>query len=404
MKILHINKFFDLNGGAEIYMHRVMERQSDAGHEVHAFSTRSTGNLPSNDKKYFVHRFDYTKFEGIRADSKKALAFLWNTEAKRATERILNEVQPDVIHLHNVYHHLSSSILAPIRQSGIRCVHTLHDLKLACPNYSMFTEGEVCERCKGGRYWNAVTHRCLFPATVGNVLGACEIAMTKFRKSYERTVDQFITPSRFYRDIFVRWGEPAGKFTVLPNPADVADEPAEGGGGYILYVGRLSQEKGVDTLIHAIARTPTLPLRIAGAGPEEERLRQLVRTLGAAHVTFLGFVQQEELARIRARAEALVVPSVWYENCPLSALEALGQGIPIIGSRIGGIPELVRDGKEGLLAEPGDVNAWAASLQYFRSLAPEERRAMREHGQERIRERHDWTNHLTELEKMYHGG
>jgi glycosyltransferase involved in cell wall biosynthesis len=401
MKILHINKFFDYNGGAEVYLHRVMEKQAEAGHEVHVFSTRSSKNVKTNDAKYFVHRFDYSKSEGLKKDAKKALAYIWNVEAKKAMTRIIKDVNPDVVHLHNVYHHLSTSILDPIRESNIHCVQTLHDLKLACPNYSMFTEGKVCERCKGGRYWNPIFHHCLSSSTTANVLAAFEMSMTKIRKSYEKTVDTFICPSKFLKDKMIEWGEPASKFKVLRNPADLSSQKASGGGGFVLYAGRLSIGKGVETLIRASARVSTLPLRIAGTGPEEERLKQLVKSLSASHITFLGFVQPNELTKIRAKADAVAVPSIQYENSPLSVLEAMGQGVPVLASKLGGNIELIKDEVEGLLAVPGDVDAWVANFQHFLSLSSEKRKEMGEKGRERIEKQHNWDGHLKGLEEIY---
>lgn len=401
MKILHINKFFDYNGGAEVYLHRVMERQVDSGHEVHVLSTRSSKNVKTNDARYFIHQFDYSKSEGWKKDARKALSYIWNVEAKKATERIIKDVKPDVVHLHNVYHHLSTSILEPIRESNIRCVQTLHDLKLACPNYSMFTEGKVCERCKGGKYWNPIFHHCLASSTAANVLAAFEMSMTKIRQSYEKTVDTFISPSKFLRNKMVEWGEPASKFVVLRNPADLSSKKYSGGGDYVLYVGRLTVGKGVETLIRASARIPKLPLHIAGTGPEEEKLKHLVRSLGASHITFLGFVQPDELTKIRAKSEAVVVPSIQYENCPLSVLEAMGQGVPVLASKLGGNTELIKDEVEGLLAVPGDVDAWVANFQHFLSLSPEKRKEMGEKGRERIEKQHNWEDHLKGLEKEY---
>jgi len=403
MKILHINKFFDTRGGVEVYLHQLMAHQSASGHDVHALSTRADENAPSKDAPYFIHRFDFSRSDGWKEDARKAGAYMWNTAARDATKKIIKDIHPDVIHLHNIYHHLSSSILGPIRESGIRCVQTLHDLKLGCPNYSMFTEGSVCERCKGGKYWNAIEHHCLTKLHGGNVLAAAEMAFTKTTQSYEKTVHTFITPSTFYRDKLVEWGEPANKFVVIRNPAEVSAVPAKDGGGYVLFVGRLSKEKGVDVLIRAAAKVPSLIVKIAGRGPEEAKLRELARSLGAANVSFLGFVPWDNLIPLRDCAEALVVPSVWYENCPLVVLEALGQGLPVLASHIGGIPELIDDGEDGWLVTPGDVNAWAEALHRVLRVSPSDRACMGERGRERIRIRHGWKEHGEKLEEVYKG-
>ncbi len=401
MKILHIHKFFDLKGGAEQYLHRLLERQAAAGHEVHVLSTRSVRNLPSPDAKYFIHQYDFSRAEGPGTDAKKALAFLWNGEARRTTARIIREVRPDVIHLHSIYHHFSTSILGAIRKSGVPCVQTLHDLKLGCPNYKMFTEGSACERCKGGKYWNPILHHCLSPSTSANVLAGIEMTFTKMTKAYERTVARFICPSSFYERKLVEWGEPAGKFSVLPNPTDIPPSAATGGGGFLLFAGRLSVEKGVETLLRASARVPSLPLYIAGTGPEEGRLHHVARSLDLAHVRFLGFVPPAELEKRRRTAEAVVAPSVWYENSPLSVLEAMGEGVPVLASEIGGLPELVVDGENGLLAPPGDVDAWSRMLERFHTQDASARRAMGEKGRLRAQATHSWDVHIRGLEEIY---
>ncbi|MFH1620591.1 MAG: glycosyltransferase family 4 protein [Patescibacteria group bacterium] len=402
MKILHVNKFFDLKGGAETYLHRLMDEQKKKGHEVHVFSTQSAGNLSSPDEPYFVERFDYTKHEGFSRDFKKGLAFIWNREARRGIRRVLKEVQPDVIHLHNIYHHLSSSILDPIKKSGIPCVQTLHDYKLACPNYKMFTEGRPCERCKGGRYYETVKHHCLSAGTAENVLGMMEMYMTKFLQSYEKTIRFFICPSQFMSSKMAEWGEPPSKLKFIPNPAFSGECAAIRDGDYFLMVGRLSAEKGFENIIQAMAKLPELKLRIAGSGPDEARLKQLVTTLGITNVTFLGFLNKETLQDERSHAMALIVPSVWYENAPLAVLEAMAECLPVIASRIGGLPELVTDGMNGYLVEPQDIEGWAKTLQKFADLPQEIRDKMGEESCKFIIEKLNWEIHVKALEQTYY--
>jgi len=243
MKILHVNKFFDLRDGTDIYVHSLMERQARMGHEVHVLSTRAPSNVNTPDSRLFVERFDYGRREGALKDARKALAFVWNREARRAMRRAIQEFRPDVVHLHNIYHHLSTSILAEIRAAHLPCVQTLHDYKLACPNYKMFTEGAVCERCKGGHYFETIRHHCLWPSFAANALAACEMGLTKACQSYERTVRLFLCPSQFMADKMAAWGEPSPKLRVIPNPVEPALRMAMRDGNYILYAGRLSPEK-----------------------------------------------------------------------------------------------------------------------------------------------------------------
>jgi glycosyltransferase involved in cell wall biosynthesis len=401
MRILHVNKFFDLNGGAETYLHELMARQAARGHETHILSTRFSRNLPSPDEHSFVKRHDYSQSEGAAKDAEKAVSFIWNREARRAMKLAIAEHRPQVIHLHNIYHHLSSSILGVIRKSGIPCVQTLHDYKLACPNYRMFTEGSVCERCKGGNYLEAVKHRCLWPTFPGNMLATIEMGLTKATQAYERTVNYFLCPSQFMAEKMREWGEPPSKLRLLRNPADVSVESATLDGGYLLYAGRLSPEKGIETLIRAVARIPECRLKIAGIGPEEARLKQLTQTLGARNVLFLGFIRRSQNLELWQKAQALVVPSVWYENASIAVLEAMAQGLPVIASRIGGLPEQVEHGVNGLLASPGDVDAWESAIRTYLTYAPEVRAKMGQEAQRRVKEIFSWDKHLVELDGIY---
>ena len=401
MRILHINKFFDLRGGAETMLHALMAHQREEGHEVHAFSTRSPDNVPSQDATRFVERFDYSIQEGLRKDIRKGMSYLWNREARTAVSQALREIRPDVIHLHNIYHHLSSSILGPIRAFGIPCVQTLHDYKLACPNYTMFTEGAPCERCKGGRYFEAVKHHCLTSFAAGNVLAALEMGMTKAMQLYERTIHTFICPSRFLAEKMIAWGEPPSKMVVIPNAVEIPESIATRDGGYALAVGRLSVEKGFDVLVRAAATVPKIRIRIAGIGPEEGRLRSLATSLGATNVEFLGFVHRDRDRDLWCRARVVLTPSVWYENAPLAVLEAMAFGLPILASDIGGLPELVTHEDNGLLVAAHDVSAWAQALERFDKLPDETQARMGESSRQKIKASFTWEAHLTALEAVY---
>jgi len=401
MRILHVNKFFDLRGGAETYLHDLMTRQAARGHEVHVLSTRFAQNLPSPDEHLFVTRYDYSRSEGLVKDARKAISFLWNSEARRAMRQTIAEYHPDIIHLHNIYHHLSSSILGVIRASGIPCVQTLHDFKLACPNYKMFTEGAICERCKGGHYLQAVKHHCLWPTFSGNMLAAMEMGLTKATQAYERTVSVFLCPSQFMVDKMRDWGEPPSKLKLLRNPAEVSERQATLDGGYLLFAGRLSPEKGVETLIRAVARIPECNLKIAGTGPEEARLKQLAEMLGARNILFPGFIRRDRNLELWEKAQALVMPSIWHENASISVLEAMAQGLPVIASRTGGLPEQIEHQISGLLVAPGDIDAWESAIRNFLALPLDWRKQMGQAARQRLLEIFSWEKHLQLLDEVY---
>lgn len=402
MKILQIHKFFDYRGGPEFYIPELMSRLIAVGHECHIFATRSDNDRPTPDRKYFVTRNAYDRREGWFRDAGKAVDFVWNREAAETLETMISDIRPDVIHLHNVYHHLSTSILAVIRKSGVPCVQTLHDYKLACPNYMMFTQGGVCEKCKGGHYCQAVRNRCLFPGKLPNLLGAFEMAVTKARHSYERTVNTFIAPSRFMLEKMVEWGEPVGKFTYLPNPvaeASVQPEAIRDSGNYV-FVGRLYANKGVETAIRAAAGAG-VKLDVVGEGPERANLERLAWQLAPERIRFHGFKVGEELDAIRRTARAFIVPSVWYENAPLVVLEAMSLGLPVMGSEIGGIPELVQSNGTGLLAKPGNVDDWINAFRIMELKTSDERRKMGDAGREFVKKNMDWNVHVEKLLQIY---
>ena len=401
MKILHVHKFFYLHRGAEVYMHELSTRQREAGHEVHFFSTKSERNLPSRDEKYFVTRYDLAEKHGPLTSLKIACNFLWNFEAQKAFALMLDEVKPDVIHLHNIYHHLSVSILREIRKRNIPCVQTLHDYKLIAPNYPMFDHGAICERAKGGKYYQVILHRCLGSSLAGNVLAAIEMYFTKATQAYEKTVSIFLCPSRFLMEKMIDWGEPKSKFRLATNPAELAPETAVLGGGYLLFAGSFSEEKGLESFLEAACRIPELPIKLAGRGPLEGKLRALVKSKGASHIEFLGFLAPSEIKKLRQRAEAEFLPSIWYENASLSILEAMGMGLPVLTTRIGGNPELVEDGVNGFLALPNNPDDWLRTLRRFLATTPEIRKKMGEAGRAKIIKRHSWSDHLHLIEGVY---
>ena len=387
-----------------MYSLAMIEKQKKAGHQVHALSTVSANNIPSPDAARFIERLNMDRSEGLVKDMQKAAAFLWNVEAKKAMEKAIAEIQPDIIHLHNIYHHLSTSILNPIRRSGIPCVQTLHDLKLACPNYRMYTEGALCNRCQGGKYWNAVKHHCLTPTTAPNILAALEMGMTKFFQSYEKTVGMFICPSQFMRDKMVDWGEPAPKMSVVPNPVDIPSSlSTREEGGYLLSAGRLSIEKGINILVEAAARVPHILIRIAGTGPLEASLKETAARLKLNNVEFLGYVRKPDMIPLRAGAVAMVMPNIGYENASLTALEALANGIPLIASRIGGLPEQAIPGQTGMLVEPGDIDGLAAAMQQLWQLPQQERDQFGRNGRALVEQKHAWSKHISALEQVYQG-
>lgn len=351
MKILLANKFFYLNGGSETVFFQEREYLLNKGYEIADFSMKDKKNVISPTSDCFLPKTDYNKYNRNLAEKiYQAFSFIHSPIAIKSLKELLITYKPDIAHLHNIYHQLTPSIIPVLKKHGVKVVLTLHDYKLTCPSYLSLKGGEICEECSGGKFSKVLTTHCQNSRSKELVL-YIEAKYHHLIKSYEG-VDLFISPSRFLADQ-VSWRIPDKKLKILHNGIDpssyISSELDE---GYALYFGRLSKEKGVSTLLRAHQRTLNkLPLRIVGKGPLEEEFRS---TYTYPTVKFLGHRTGQELKDLVARSSFVIVPSEWYENCSMAILEAMALGKPIIGSRVGGIPEQIVDGKTGLLFEMGN--------------------------------------------------
>jgi glycosyltransferase involved in cell wall biosynthesis len=348
MNVLLVNKFFFLNGGSERVFFQERNFLLNGGVEVVDFSMKDSRNFPSPYSMFFVSKIDYQGSTGIWNKLTQGARFIYSREAVKNVERIIQEKRPDIAHLHNIYHQLTPAIIPVLKKHGVKVLLTLHDGKLICPSYLMLNKGKICTACGGQYFWMPLTKRC--QSLPRCLLLTLEAYWHKWKKSYE-SVDLFIAPSRFLRDL-IGQRVPKDRIMVLYNGTSIDDfSPSWQDEGYGLYFGRLSREKGIETLLRAYkAISDEFDLKVLGTGPLEEELRGQHR-----EVEFLGYKEGEELKRIVSKSAFVVVPSEWYENCPMVVLEAMAMGKPVIGSRTGGLPELIDDGKTGLLFEMGNI-------------------------------------------------
>ncbi|MFA4942867.1 MAG: glycosyltransferase [Patescibacteria group bacterium] len=366
MKILQVNKFNYLRGGAEKYFLDISEHLRQKGHEVAVFSMHHPKNLPSLWDKYFVSRLSFNESKW----RDKLLApgrIIYSLEAKRKFKQLVNDFKPDVIHIHNIYHQLSPSILSIARRYKIPVVMHLHDYKLVCPNYQLFVDGQICYRCRKHKYCQAISHRCFNGSWFKSVLVALEMFLHHcVWKIYERNISLYIAPSEFMKKTVVSFGIPEEKVEVLYNfivqpETQVGDIGAK---DYLLYYGRLSPEKGVNVLLQALKQIPkTLKLKIVGSGPELENIKANIELLGLEQtVELLGPKFGQELNQIILGAKAIIIPSIWAENMPFVLLESLALGKVVIASETGGLPELITPGKTGFLFANSDVSDLAQKI------------------------------------------
>jgi glycosyltransferase involved in cell wall biosynthesis len=359
--LVAINNYFYERGGSETIFFAHNRMLEELGWNVIPFSMQHASNLSTPWSEYFIDDLEMHGEYSLVQKLTRLPKVIYSFEARRRLDQLLARVRPDIAHAHNIYHHISPSILGLLHSRGIPTVLTLHDLKIACPAYNMLARDGICERCRGGRLYNVVTNRCIGGSAAMSLVVMLEAVLHKLLGSYRRYVDCFVVPSRFYIDKFREWGMPVAQFRHIPNFVDVARyQPRYEPGAAFLYFGRVIRQKGVATLIRAAAQARK-PLLIAGTGPDLDAMKQLAAEL-AADVTFLGHLSGTALHETIRNARAVVLPSEWYENAPVSVLEAYALGKPVLGARIGGIPELIRENETGLCFASGDVQSLVAAF------------------------------------------
>lgn len=335
------------------------------------------------------------------------LNFFPNTIFSRRTYQdileIVNNEQPDLAHVHNVFPLISPSVYYALKDCGIPIVQTVHNFRFMCPNGLFYTQGQICERCKLGNTLHAIKWKCYRESYALSTLYALSIGWNRFRKAFQN-IDRFVALTDFVAEKLVESGLASQQqvttlgnffFSPLPFPGSFKErEP------YILYLGRLSSEKGVDLLLKAVASIPRLSLKIAGDGPLASLLHGLANQLSLTHVEFLGRVEGEQKWDLLRNALALVSPSVCYETFGFAALESLSVGTPVIVPDAGSLPYLVESNKSGLLFSIGDVESLKEKLRWV-SSNPNEMLAMGKYGRQVVEDRYSDDAHYKRLMQVY---
>jgi glycosyltransferase involved in cell wall biosynthesis len=358
MKVLVANNYLYLRGGAERVMFNDIDALSARGIEVIPFAAADPMNVETPYSSYFVPG------AAIRATSPlhqigAAVDAVHCRRTANAFGKMLDETRPDVIHCHNVYGRLSTSILGMARQRNIPVVLTVHDYKVVCPSYLMLKKGKPCSACIDGGYYRCAVNRCHKGQTAASLVYAIEAYWARLTGSYG-AVSAFLSPSHFIADLLRQSGIEDERVVYHPNSVEPSEYKPSYEGQYVLSVGRLSHEKGLPTLLQAMLGTK-IPMRVAGSGPMEANLREQAEKDGGS-IVLEGHCGGDKLAELYRNAAFVVVPSEWYENAPMSILESFAYGKPVIGTRIGGIPELITEGKYGYLVDPGSREQLRAAV------------------------------------------
>lgn len=356
MRVLMINKFLHPNGGSETYIFKLGEYLQSCGHEVQYFGMEHAGRCVGN-------RVDaYTPSMDFHGGSKLAKLFypvktIYSAEARKKIRLVLDDFKPDVCHLNNFNFQLTPSILLEIaawRKAGNTCkvVYTAHDYQLVCPNHmcNRPQTGENCEKCLGGHFVNCLKGKCIHNSAAKSAIGMAEAMFWNAQGAYSQ-IDTIICCSDFMKSKLDTNPLFARKTVTLHNFIDRVQWQPLKKQDYVLYFGRFSKEKGIQTLISVCKALPEIPFIFAGTGPLEEMIH------GIPNITNLGFQQGAALEKLIREARFTVYPSEWYENCPFSVMESQMYGTPVLGADIGGIPELIEDNVTGELFESGNADA-----------------------------------------------
>jgi glycosyltransferase involved in cell wall biosynthesis len=347
-------------GGAEAVLLASEALLRDRGHQPIPFAVREPDTAPTPWTAWFP------PVAGARARTEAGhrLAATASRPAQDALHRLLDAASPDVAHVHHVFEGLTLSVVDVLLARRVPVVMTLHDYKPVCPNYRLYTGGRPCQRCLGGGYWNVVRHGCLEGSAWRGLAAAFDAYRRRLGHFWER-VDLFVAPSCYLRDRVVAGGLPADRVTVVPNPVELPPAPpraARPGPARFLYTGRLVEEKGLDDLLTAAGLLRGLAtVEVFGEGRLAQALKSRVAREGLP-VRLHGFAGRGRLADELAAATATVLPARWPENCPLAILEAAARAVPAVATTAGGIPELVEDGRTGLLVPPGEPTALAEAM------------------------------------------
>lgn len=360
MRIIQANKFYFLKGGAERYALELSAWLSSRGHEVMPFAMRHPDNLDTPYAEYFPG-FVETERPSFGPGGLRTLGrMLYSLDARRAMARLADAVRPDVCHVHNLYTQLSPSPLDALAARRVPVVMTVHDHHLVSPQYNVWADGCGPDVSRAG-VWRASAARFHKGSYAASFAQAAAFSLHRNRGSYRNRVDVFLVPSEYMRRQLVAAGYPSEKLRHLPFGVDTdAIRPREDHDGYVLFYGRLSEEKGAETVIRLAEQLPDISFRLAGGGPQEAALH--ARAHGLRNVEFLGFRAGDSLWDLVRGAACVLVPSRVRENFPLVALEAMACGKPVVGSHAGGMSEIVEDRVTGLLVPPLDIVAWAEAV------------------------------------------
>jgi len=362
LKILLVHNSYQDPGGEDVVFQKEKSLLQAAGHEV---------------LEYRRYNDEIKVYSLVRRLSLIGRT-VWAPDSHREFAALLSRNRPDVVHIHNTFPLISPSIYWACKKEQVPVVQTLHNYRLLCAQANFYREGKPCEDCASGKFWKGALHGCYRDSRIESAPVALMLSVHHARKTWTRMVDRYITPSAFTRSRFVNAGFPESLITVKPNFVDPDPGVRTGDGSFALFIGRVSREKGVHTLLKAWRQLPKMhTLRIVGDGPLRAKLESEASAEGLANVRFMGRLPHTEVIAAIKQSRFVIFPSELYETFGLGIAEAFACGVPVIAAKLGAMQEIVEHGHTGLLFRPGDAEDLVATLAH----AWEEREYMRNLGQ-----------------------
>jgi glycosyltransferase involved in cell wall biosynthesis len=350
MKIIIAHNLYQQPGGEDVVVRQEMQILRSAGHEVLLYE-RSNHEAES--------------FSGIKRLTLFAHT-TWSTDTLREFEKLLLRERPDLVHVHNTFVMISPSIYEACKHAGVPVVQTLHNYRLFCPAGTFLRNGLPCEDCVTGSPFSSVRHRCYRKSASATAAVATMLAINHQRGTYENDINRYIALTDFARRKFVECGLPAQKVAVKPNFVHPDPGERQSIANYAVFMGRLTPEKGLATALKAWKLLPSeMELKVLGDGPSLHELQQAAKNLELSNVTFLGRLSRQQAFEYLANARFLLFPSEWYESFPMTILEAYAHGVPVVASRIGVMPEIVKESQTGMIFEPRNAESLARLVESF---------------------------------------
>jgi len=381
MKILLVHNFYQLPGGEDQVFAQETELLRGRGHQVLVYQA-------SNDQ--------------VKGQNPLVTVAntIWNQRTHRELRELMHREKPDIVHVHNTFQVISPAIYYAANEEGIPVVQTLHNYRLLCPASTFFRDGNVCEDCLGKAVpWPGVLHSCYRGSKTASAAVTVMLATHNYKQTWNQTVSAYIALTGFARNKFIEGGFPSEKIFVKPNYLQTDPGPGDGKGNYALFVGRLTPEKGISTLLEAWRHIGNgLPLQIAGDGPLAPDVEKAGREMES--VTWLKWLPRAEILQRMKDASVLILPSTWYEGFPMIIAEAFAVGLPVIASNLGSMSTIVDHQRTGLHFEPGRAAALVEAVQWW-SAHPAEAAFMRTEARLEYETKYTAEENYTQMMNIY---